>query len=328
MKYSRISREEREEISRLLSQKKLVTEIASIMGRHKSTISREIRINGRSRKNYRAFSANNLAKLSRSRSGRKCKLNKNPKLKSIVIKWLKLNWSPVQIMHRLEIEYPDNHDMRISHETIYRYLYVKPKNKLISHLRRQHKLRRKRKGKNYEETRGKIPKMISIDERPIEVEDRRIPGHWEGDLILGKERKSAMGTLSERSTRFTVLVKIAKSKYTASAVRKAFERAFKRVPEGLKKTLTYDQGREMKEHKIFSKETNIKVYFAHVRSPWERGTNENTNSLVRQYFPSNIDLSILSDEEILRVQNELNDRPRECLGFKKPNEIFCKLLQS
>ena len=147
-------------------------------------------------------------------------------------------------------------------------------------------------------------------------------------MILGKEKKSAMGTLSERSTRFTVLARITEPGYTAESARKAFAKAFKKIPRSLKKSLTYDQGREMKEHELFTKETNIQVYFAHARSPWERGTNENTNSLVRQYFRSNRDLSTVSESELRKVQAELNDRPRKCLGFKTPNEVFSTLLQS
>jgi IS30 family transposase len=328
MKKHRITKEEREEISRMLSQNKSITYIANKLGRHKSSISREVSRNGINRKTYRAYSAQRIADKSKSRSGRQKKLNINNELKSVVIQWLKHNWSPVQIMERLKIEYPNDPTMRISHETIYRYLYIKPRSELVKHLRRQHKFRRKRKDKNKQETRGKIPDMVSIDDRPKEVNGRVVPGHWEGDLILGKEKKSAMGTLSERSTRFTILVKITDRKYTAESVRKAFTEAFKKLPKELKKTLTYDQGREMKEHKLFTEETQIQVYFAHVRSPWERGTNENTNSLVRQYFPSNIDLTEIADKEIQRVQAELNDRPRKCLDFKKPNEVFFELLQS
>jgi len=188
-------------------------------------------------------------------------------------------------------------------------------------------VRKKRKEKGYVEKRGKVPDMVSIDDRPKEVNSRKIPGHWEGDLILGKEKKTAMGTLSERKTRFTVLVKIGRDMYTSKGVGEAFVKAFKKIPSGLKKSLTYDQGREMKEHKLFSKKTKIEVYFAHVGCPWERGTNENTNSLVRQYFPSNTDMSKIREADLRRVQIELNDRPRKCLGFKKPNEIFHKVLQ-
>lgn len=327
MRFHRISKEEREEISRLLAQKKSVSEIARMLGRHRSSIHREIKKNSYNRTTYRAFSANRISQSNKSRSGRKNKLDSNIELYEVVIKWLQLNWSPVQIMERLKLEYPDDEDMRISHETIYRYLYIKPRKDLLRHLRREHKYRRKQKNEAKNETRGKVPNMISIDERPIEIEDRRIPGHWEGDLILGKQSKSALGTLSERSTRYTLIVKIEDSKYRASSVREAFTEAFRGIPEELKKSLTYDQGREMKEHEIFSKETNIKVYFAHVGSPWERGTNENTNSLIRQYFPSNTNFLEVSKEEILRVQNELNDRPRKCLGYQKPNEVFLKLLQ-
>lgn len=328
---SRISKEEREEISRLLAQGHSYSEIGRMIGRDRSTVSREINSRGMTAGTYRAFSAGLDARRKKGNSGRRCKLESNVRLKTIVVNWLRLKWSPEQIMERLKKEYPEEEDMRISHETIYRYLYVHPKERLrrelICNLRRNRKVRKKRKTEGYVEKRGKIPDMISIDDRPNQVEGRQIPGHWEGDLILGKEKKTAVGTLSERSTRFTILVKLDKDKYNATGVREAFARAFESIPKGLKRSLTYDQGREMKEHKLFTEETKVDVYFAHVSSPWERGTNENTNSLVRQYFPKGIDLSEITEEEVEIVQQELNDRPRKCLGFKKPNEVFRDLLR-
>ena len=176
-----------------------------------------------------------------------------------------------------------------------------------------------------EENRGKIANMLSIEERPAEVADRTVPGHWEGDLILGKYKRSALGTLVERTTRYTILVPLGNQK-DALSVREAYAAAFKTVPEELKKTLTYDQGKEMSQHEQFTIDTGIQVFFAHPGSPWERGTNENTNGLVRQYFPKGTDFSQVSSEEIKEVQRKLNDRPRQVLNYDKPNEVFNKLV--
>lgn len=219
--------------------------------------------------------------------------------------------------------------MRISHETIYRYLYVLPRGTLrqtlIKALRQERKYRRKQKRGNTEEKRGKIADMLSIEERPREVADRSVPGHWEGDLIVGLHRKSALGTLVERTTRYTLLVPLGRDK-SAVAVRKAYARAFRSIPGELKKTLTYDQGKEMLEHRRFTIDTGIQVYFAHPASPWERGTNENTNGLIRQYFPKGTDFSKVSRYRIKRVQRRLNDRPRAVLDYEKPDEVINRLV--
>ena len=231
----------------------------------------------------------------------------------------------------MEIQYPQDERMRISHEAIYRYIYVLPrgslKKELISSLRQERKHRRKkggRKGKP-EEKRGKIADMLSLEERPKEVEDRIIPGHWEGDLIMGKHKRTALGTLVERTTRYTLLVPFGTRK-DAVSVRKAYARKLRSVPKELAKTLTYDQGKEMSGHKEFTIDTGIQVYFAHPGSPWERGTNENTNGLIRQYFPKGTDFSKVTTREIRRVQRQLNDRPRAALGYYKPDEVFTKLV--
>lgn len=219
--------------------------------------------------------------------------------------------------------------MRISHETIYRYLYVLPRGTLrqtlIKALRQERKYRRKQKRGNTEEKRGKIADMLSIEERPREVADRSVPGHWEGDLIVGLHQKSALGTLVERTTRYTLLVPLGRDK-SAVAVRKAYARAFRSIPGELKKTLTYDQGKEMLEHRRFTIDTGIQVYFAHPASPWERGTNENTNGLIRQYFPKGTDFSKVSRHQIKRVQRRLNDRPRAVLDYEKPDEVINRLV--
>jgi len=219
--------------------------------------------------------------------------------------------------------------MRISHETIYRYIYVLPrgslKKALIKALRQERACRRKQKRGNGEETRGKIADMLSIEERPAEVADRSVPGHWEGDLIMGKYKRTALGTLVERTTRYTVLVPLGKNK-DAVSVRKAYAQELGNLPKEIVKTLTYDQGKEMSEHKRFTIDTGIQVHFAHPGSPWERGTNENTNGLIRQYFPKGTEFDKVSVQEIKRVQRELNDRPRAVLHCKKPDEVINQLV--
>lgn len=218
--------------------------------------------------------------------------------------------------------------MRISHEAIYRYIYVLPrgllKRTLIKALRQERAYRRKQKRGNNEETRGKIADMLSIEERPAEIANRTIPGHWEGDLIMGKYKRTAIGTLVERVTRYTILVPL-KAK-DARSVRMAYTKELGLLPKEIAKTLTYDQGKEMSEHKQFTMDTGITVYFAHPGSPWERGTNENTNGLIRQYFPKGTEFDKISVREIKRVQRELNDRPRAVLHYKKPDEVINQLV--
>lgn len=227
--------------------------------------------------------------------------------------------------------YPHDMSMRISHEAIYDFIYVLPRGELrkslILALRREHKYRRtmRKKGAEAPETRGKIADMLSIDERPIEVADRIIPGHWEGDLIIGKHKQSAIGTLVERVTRYTIIVPLRRGK-DAESVRKAYARALRTIPQELKKTLTYDQGKEMSGHKLFTLATDIKVFFAHPASPWQRGTNENTNGLIRQYFPKGTDFRNVTARRIKFVQRQLNDRPRAVLEYLKPHEVFNRLV--
>jgi len=250
----------------------------------------------------------------------------NRKLWRIVRYYLFRNWSPEQIAKRLVLLYPNDMTMHISHEAIYDYIYILPKGtlrkRIIKHLRRNHINRRK---KNYAVGKsGSIQQYLSIEERPKEVADRIIPGHWEGDLMIGARNASALGTLVERTTRMTFLVKLPNQ--DARVVRKAFAEEFRLLPEGFKKTLTYDKGSEMAQHKLFTKDTNMAVYFAHPHSPWERGTNENTNSLIRQYYPKGTDFSKISLLKLKKVQNELNDRPRKTLGWHTPHEKFAELL--
>ena len=264
-----------------------------------------------------------------SRRNGKSRLKYEEQLRIYVIEKLKKCWSPREIVKRIQEEYPLDMTMRISHEAIYRYIYVLPrgslKQKLIKALRQERAYRRKQKRGNVEETRGKIADMLSIEERPAEVADRSVPGHWEGDLIMGKHKRTALGTLVERTTRYTILVPLGKNK-DAMSVRKAYTRALGTMPKEIAKSLTYDQGKEMIEHKQFTIDTGIQVYFAHSGSPWERGTNENTNGLIRQYFPKGTEFDKVSTREIKRVQRELNDRPRAVLHYQKPDEVINRLV--
>ena len=327
--YKRLGIQERENISRGLAQQKTLRAIARDMNRSPSTISREIKRNS-GKSGYRAFSASQRAKAAAiSRRRGKSKIARQEQLRGYVLRKLQEEWSPEEISKRVKVEYAGDIDMQVSHEAIYQYIYVLPrgelKQTLIKALRQEHKYRRKQKSGKTEEKRGKIADMLSIEERPAEVADRTVPGHWEGDLILGKYKRSALGTLVERTTRYTILVPLGSQK-DAVSVRKAYAEAFKTVPDELSKTLTYDQGKEMSEHQQFTIDTGMQVFFAHPGSPWERGTNENTNGLIRQYFPKGTDFSQVSEDEIKKVQRKLNDRPRRALNFYKPDEVFNKLV--
>lgn len=328
--YCRLTFEEREEISRLLSQNYSFNAIANCLGRDKGTICREINGGGSNRCLYRAITAQNRArrKASKRRKGKR-KLDKNRKLKRVVKRKLKLKWSPEQIASFLKREYPQDKDMRISHEAIYTYLYVLPrgqlKKELLFCLRQGRKRRYKKNRKNQPGIERKLEDMLSIEERPREVADRTVPGHWEGDLIIGKNRRSALGTLVERTTRTTILVPIKNRE--AETIRKSFAKEVKQLPKQMFLSLTYDQGREMAEHKLFTKETEVKVYFAHPGSPWERGTNENTNGLIRQFFPRGTNFNKINRKKIKRVQHLLNGRPRKTLSWQSPYEVFNKLLR-
>jgi IS30 family transposase len=326
--YTRLQFIEREEISRQLAYGNNIRSIALILNRSPSTISREINLNAVHRKYYRAVFGQQRANCIRRKKRRKRKLDQNHQLRKIVYKYILKKWSPQQIANRLKFMYPNDMNMQVSHETIYSYLYVLPrgelKKKLIQALRKRHKARRKKKPKGQSKL-GAIQNYLSIEERPKEIADRIVPGHWEGDMLIGKQNMTAIGTLVERTTRMTFLVKL--KDLDANTVRKSFEKEFCQLPKGLKKTLTYDQGSEMSEHRLFTKNTDITVYFAHPRSPWERGTNENTNGLLRQYFPKGTDFSKISKSKLKKVQDEFNDRPRKALGWYTPHEKFSDLLQ-
>lgn len=305
--------------------------IARRLNRNPGTISREIARNSGA-SGYRAFSARRSAYASASsrRHGTQRLIHKNS-LRTYVLAGLHRRWSPREIVRCMKMEYPHDMSMRISHEAIYQYIYVLPrgslKKKLIHSLRQERRYRRKKGGRKgtTEEKRGKIADMLSIEERPAEVADRTVPGHWEGDLIMGKYKRTALGTLVERTTRYTILVPLGAQK-DAVSVRKAYAKALQSFPKELAKTLTYDQGKEMSEHKQFTIDTGIQVYFAHPASPWERGTNENTNGLLRQYFPKGTDFSKIPTREIRRVQRQFNNRPRAALNFYKPHKVFNRLV--
>ncbi len=328
-KYKRLSLEEREEISRMLAQKCSFQCIAKSLGRSPGTVSREVRAGSCNKYTYRASKAQARSiRNSRKRKAGKYFLADNLPLKRYVYGKLRLKWSPEQIAKTLKTEYPADTTMRLSTEAIYTYLYVLPrgmlKKELLSCLRQNRKYRRtQRPGV---EAKRKLEDMLSIEERPKEVEDRIVPGHWEGDLIVGKNNRSALGTLVERTTRTTILVPL-KSKH-ADGVAKAFAKEMKKLPQQMKLTLTYDQGREMAEHKLFSNITGVKVYFAHPRSPWERGTNENTNGLIRQFFPKGTDFNQVSRYRVKRAQHLLNGRPRKTLNWKTPYAVFNHLINS
>lgn len=329
-RYRRLAAAEREEISRSLAAGNTAAATARHLGRNTSTISREIQRN-RGRSGYRAFSAGNRAReRAASRRAGKRRLGQEPQLRRYVLGKLLRHWSPREIVLRLEKEYPGTMAMRISHEAIYQYIYVLPrgelKHTLVKALRQERKHRRQQYGRKGtpEETRGKIADMLSIEERPREVRDRTVPGHWEGDLIMGRYKRTALGTLVERTTRTTLLVPLREK--DAASVRRAYAHELRTLPRELTRTLTCDQGKEMSEHRQFTIDTGIQVYFAHPGSPWERGTNENTNGLIRQYFPKGTDFSKVSRREIKRVQRELNDRPRAVLDYLKPDEVFNKLV--
>lgn len=325
--YTRLNISEREEISRHLALNDSIREIAQIFNRSASTISREIRRADMTLSSYRASAAHRDATQKALFQKKQPKLEVNPCLRTYVIKKLRDRWSPKQIAKSLIFDYPNDMSMRVSAETIYAYLYVRPrgrlKRRLTAFLRQRHKNRRSH-GKDRKST-NPIQDYISIDLRPPDVNSRKVPGHWEGDLIMGAMNRSAIGTLVERTTRFTILVKL-KDKDSAS-ICQAFARKLNQLPPEFKKTLTHDQGQEMVAHSLITQKTKIRVYLAHPHSPWERGTNENTNMLVRDFYPKGTDFSKISSKRLKRTQDLLNGRPRQVLNWHKPVEVFNQLLR-
>lgn len=324
--YTHLSFREREKIGLLRAARKKVPEIAQRLGRDPTTLRRELRRSRPFFLGYSPLTAQADARKKQSVPKKRKKLD-NPILWQMVQKKLSLRWSPEQIAHFLKATYPEDTHMQVSHESIYTYIYVLPRGalrkELIAHLRQGTRGRQRRKRGTDE--RGKIPNMVSIHERPKEVEDRTVPGHWESDLIIGSRHASAIGTLVERTTRTTILVPL-KAK-DAPAVRKAFAQVVKRLPKEAMRSLTHDRGTEMYEHELFTKDTKVQVYFADPHSPWQRGTNENTNGLIRDYFPKGTDFNQVSVAQLKRVQRELNERPRKTLGWKTPKEAFTQLMQ-
>jgi IS30 family transposase len=308
---------EREDISRGIAADQSARSIAARIGRAPSTVSREITRHG-GRSSYRATDADKVAWESALRP-KPCALALNGTLRNIVARKLSLDWSPEQVAGWLKLQYPGNERMRVSHETIYRSLFIQArgvlKKELIRHLRTRRTLRHSRRAGAQDELRGRIPDAVSIRDRPAEVEDRAIPGHWEGDMISGS-KNSHIVTLVERQSRYTALVKV-KNKETATVVA-ALTRQIRRLPTSLRRSLTWDRGHEMSKHKAFTVATNVKVYFCDPSSPWQRGSNENTNGLLRQYFPKGTDLSAHSQSDLDQVALRLNQRPRETLGFQTP----------
>jgi IS30 family transposase len=308
---------EREDISRGIASGSSIREIARHLDRAASTVSREVIRHG-GRPAYRALEADDQAWESALRP-KECLLSQHQRLREIVASKLILDWSPEQISGWLKTQYPDDESMRVSHETIYRSLFIQArgvlKKELMDHLRSKRRMRRSRHASSSGQSRGQIVDAISIRERPPEVEDRAIPGHWEGDLLSGA-KNSHIVTLVERHSRFTALVKVP-SKDTAAVVA-ALTRHVRKLPTTLRRSLTWDRGLEMAQHKAFTVATNVKVYFCDPQSPWQRGTNENTNLLLRQYFPRGTDLSVYSQAQLDQVALRLNQRPRKTLGFETP----------
>lgn len=323
-----LSLEEREEIAVGRAANKSFALIARELGRSTSTVTREVKRNaayGR-RGRYRAVNAHTQAQ-QRARRPKAAKLLTNKKLRQVVQRKLDLKWSPEQISNWLIQRYPKRPEMRVSHETIYQSLYVQSRGalrrELTECLRTGRAVRRPKR--RADERRGRIPNMINISERPAEVEDRHVPGHWEGDLIIGKDGKSAIGTLVERSTRFVMLLHLTDGN-RAEQVEREMLRAIAKMPKELRGSLTWDQGTEMRRHAQITIASGLEIYFCDPHSPWQRGSNENTNGLLRQYFPKATDLSVHSRAHLEKVARELNGRPRKTLGWKNPLEALNELL--
>jgi IS30 family transposase len=318
---SSLSLQDREEISRGLSRNESLRGIAARLKRPVSTISREVQRCGGPVK-YRAAEADDAA-WARARRPKVCKLAQERRLQRCVAFKLSQNWSPEQISNWLLKRFPDEARMHISHEAIYRTLFIQArgvlKKELQAHLRTRRKMRRAKKARTKGQPRGQIIDAISIRERPADVEDRAVPGHWEGDLISGS-RNSHIATLVERRSRFTMLVKVT-GKDTATVVA-ALQKQVTKLPAELRRSLTWDRGMEMAKHVEFSVATDVQVYFCDPQSPWQRGTNENTNGLLRQYFPNGTDLSTYSQAALNRVARQLNERPRKTLGFNTPADTL------
>lgn len=316
-----LSSADREEISRGLAAGVSLRAIARALGRAPSTISREVRRHG-GRRRYRAAPADRRA-WAAARRPKACRLAGRPRLCRAIAEKLLAKWAPEQIAGWLRVSYADDPEMQVSHETIYRSLYVQSrgvlKQTLLQHLRRRHTMRRSVHATSRGQRRGQIVDAVSIRERPAAVEDRAVPGHWEGDLLAGA-RQSHVATLVERHSRYVMLARVP-GKDTASVVQ-ALSRQVRSLPQGLMRSLTWDRGTELAAHKRFTMATTVQVYFCDPQSPWQRGSNENTNGLLRQYFPKGVDLSTFSQAALNRVARSLNERPRKTLGYRTPAEVL------
>jgi len=322
-----LSLAEREEISRGLVAERSIRSMAASLGRAPSTVSREIRRN-QPAAGYRANQADQAA-WDRARRPKRCKLAVHPVLARRVAKKLRRHWSSEQIAGWLKDRYPDATGSQVSHETIYRTLYIQSrgalKKELLAHLRRTRAMRRSRHHTQKTDDHGRITETVSISERPAMVNDRAVPGHWEGDLLIGG-KNSQIATLVERQTRYVMLVKV-DGKDTETVINALIKSAH-RLPKELYRSLTWDRGSEMAGHRRFTLATDIQVYFCDPQHPWQRGTNENTNGLLRQYFPKGMDLSTISQAKLNAVARELNERPRKTLGFKTPAERYQQTVAS
>ena len=312
---------EREEISRGLAANQTMRQIAANLDRAPSTISREINRNG-GLDHYRASQADKAA-WERACRPKSCKLAGSPWLRRVIEIKLRVNWSPEQIAGWLKRTYPGGESKQVSHETIYRSLFIQArgvlKKELLQYLRSERTMRKSIHAGTHGDKRGQIPNAVSISKRPASVEDRAVPGHWEGDLISGSNN-SYVATLVERHSRYVMLAKV-ENKDTESVVSALIKQA-RKLPSEIYKSLTWDRGHEMTDHQRFSLATNVDVYFCDPQSPWQRGSNENTNRLLRQYFPKGTDLSVHSQAKLNAVARQLNERPRETLGFETPAERF------
>ena len=318
---------EREEISRGLVTERSIRTIAKALDRAPSSISREIKRNG-GRHHYRASGADQAA-WDRAGRPKTCKLVANRALARLVTKKLQLQWSPEQIAGWLKRRFPTDESYHVSHEIIYRSLFIQArgalKKELLQHLRRTRGMRRSRHHTQKTDNHGRITDTVSISERPASVEDRAVPGHWEGDLLFGSNN-SQIATLVERQTRYVMLVKV-NGKDTQTVINALIHHAHK-LPQELYKSLTWDRGKEVADHKRFTLATDIKVYFCDPQSPWQRGSNENTNGLLRQYFPKGMDISMFSQAKLNAVARRLNERPRKTLDYETPAERFSQCVAS
>ena len=323
---NQLSADQREQIALGIAAGEKNCAIAVRIGVAASTLSRELNRNG-GRDGYRAWAAEARAFEAALRPGRPRKLVDNPELAAEVNRGLAQRWSPEEISGRLKIDFPDRPEMHVSHETIYQTMFLQAKGKLKTELTlnlRRGRVQRRPMSRASESTVGKIPGMAMISERPAEADDRAVPGHWEGDLIIGANNASSVATIVERTSRYLLLIKLERS--TTDVVCNAVAAKIIELPDHLKRSLTWDQGKEMAAHVSFTVATGVQVYFCDPHSPWQRGTNENTNGLAREYLPKGSDLSIYSQDDLDAIAHELNGRPRQTLGWMKPSEKFAELV--